>query len=51
MSKKEEFFKERFKQALDSTYKVISGEFENLNKKENQNLLTMILKVQASMSC
>ena len=34
MSKKEEFFKERFKQALDSTYKVISGEFENLNKKE-----------------
>ena len=36
MSKKEEFFKERFKQALDSTYKVISGEFENLNKKENQ---------------
>ena len=36
MSKKEEFFKERFKQALDSTYKVISGEFEDLSKKENQ---------------
>ena len=35
MSKKEEFFKERFKQALDSTYKVISEEFNNLNKKEN----------------
>ena len=35
MSKKEEFFKERFKQALDSTYKVISEEFHNLNKKEN----------------
>ena len=36
MSKKEEFFKERFKQALDSTYKVISEEFDNLTKKENQ---------------
>ena len=36
MSKKEEFFKERFKQALDSTYKVISEEFDNLSKKENQ---------------
>ena len=36
MSKKEEFLKERFKQALDSTYKVISGEFDNLSKKENQ---------------
>ena len=36
MSKKEEFFKERFKQALDSTYKVISEEFHNLTKKENQ---------------
>ena len=35
MSKKEEFFKERFKQALDSTYKVISQEFDNLSKKEN----------------
>ena len=37
MSKKEEFFKERFKQALDSTYKVISQEFDNLCKKENQS--------------
>ena len=36
MSKKEEFFKERFKQVLDSTYKVISEEFDNLNKKKNQ---------------
>ena len=36
MSKKEEYFKERFKQALDSTYKVISEEFHNLNNKENQ---------------
>ena len=36
MSKKEEFFKERFKQALDSTYKVISEEFDNLSKKESQ---------------
>ena len=36
MSKKEEFFKERFKQALDSTYKVISEEFDDLSKKENQ---------------
>ena len=35
MSKKEEFFKERFKQALDSTYKVISEDLDNLNKKEN----------------
>ena len=35
MSKKEEFFKERFKQALDSTYKVISEELHNLSKKEN----------------
>ena len=35
MSKKEEFFKDRFKQALDSTYKVISQEFDNLSKKEN----------------
>ena len=34
MSKKEEFFKDRFKQALDSTYKVISEELHNLNKKE-----------------
>tara|TARA_A100001015_G_scaffold98596_1_gene109512 strand:+ start:717 stop:2513 length:1797 start_codon:yes stop_codon:yes gene_type:complete len=34
MSKKEEFFKERFKQALDSTYKVISEELSNLGKKE-----------------
>ena len=31
MSKKEEFFKERFKQALDSTYKVISEELHNLS--------------------
>ena len=37
MSKKEEFFKERFKQALDSTYKVISQELDNLSKKENRN--------------
>ena len=36
MSKKEEFLKERFKQALDSTYKVISAEFDDLSKKENQ---------------
>ena len=36
MSKKEEFFKERFKQALDSTYKVISEDLYNLNKKENR---------------
>ena len=36
MSKKEEFFKDRFKQALDSTYKVISEEFLDLNKKKNQ---------------
>ena len=36
MSKKEEFFKERFKQALDSTYKVISEEFDNIVKKESQ---------------
>ena len=36
MSKKEEFFKERFKQALDSTYKVISEELHNLKKKKNQ---------------
>ena len=35
MSKKEEFFKERFKQALDSTYKVISEELHDLSKKEN----------------
>ena len=35
MNKKEEFFKERFKQALDSTYKVISEEIHNLSKKEN----------------
>ena len=35
MSKKEEFFKDRFKQALDSTYKVISEELHNLSKKEN----------------
>ena len=35
MNKKEEFFKERFKQALDSTYKVISEELHNLSKKEN----------------
>ena len=35
MSKKEEFFKERFKQALDSTYKVISDELSNLSKKES----------------
>ena len=39
MSKKEEFFKERFKQALDSTYKVISGEFDNLSKKLNYDLI------------
>ena len=37
MSKKEEFFKEKFKQALDSTYKVISEDFHNLSKKENPN--------------
>ena len=37
MSKKEEFFKEKFKQALDSTYKVISEDFHNLSKKENLN--------------
>ena len=36
MSKKEEFFKERFKQALDSTFKVISEELDNLSKKKNQ---------------
>ena len=36
MSKKEEFFKEKFKQALDSTYKVISEDFDNLSKKENR---------------
>ncbi len=36
MSKKEEFFKERFKQALDSTYRVISEDFHDLSKKENQ---------------
>ena len=35
MSKKEEFFKDRFKQVLDSTYKVISEELHNLSKKEN----------------
>ena len=35
MTKKEEFFKERFKQALDSTYKVISEELDNLSKKKN----------------
>ena len=34
MSKKEELFKERFKQALDSTYKVISEEIDNLGKKK-----------------
>ncbi len=39
MSKKEEFFKERFKQALDSTYKVISEELHNLSKNENQNIV------------
>ncbi len=37
MSKKEEFFKERFKQALDSTYKVISEEFDSLSKEKNNN--------------
>ena len=37
MSKKEEFFKERFKQALDSTYKVISEEFLDLNKKKKSD--------------
>ena len=37
MSKKEEFFKEKFKQALDSTYRVISEEFSNLSKKGSQN--------------
>ena len=36
MSKKEELFKERFKQALDSTYKVISEEIDNLGKKNKQ---------------
>ena len=36
MSKKEELFKERFKQALDSTYKVISEEIDNLGKKKKQ---------------
>ena len=36
MSKKEELFKERFKQALDSTYKVISEEIDNLAKKKIQ---------------
>ena len=35
MSKKVEFFEERFKQALDSTYKVISEELHNLSKKGN----------------
>ena len=35
MSKKEEFSKERFKQALDSTYKVISEELYNLSKRKN----------------
>ena len=39
MSKKEEFFKDRFKQALDSTYKVISEELHNLSKKEKDELL------------
>ena len=39
MSKKEEFFKERFKQALDSTYKVISEELHNLSKKESQQYI------------
>ena len=39
MSKKEEFFKERFKQALDSTYKVISEELHNLSKKENPKII------------
>ena len=39
MSKKEELFKERFKQALDSTYKVISEELHNLSKNENQNVV------------
>ena len=34
MSKKEEFFKERFKQALDSTFKVISEELHDLSKKK-----------------
>ena len=36
MSKKEEFFKERFRQVLDSTYKVISEEFNSSGKKEDQ---------------
>ena len=35
MSKKEEFFKDRFKQALDSTFKVISEELPDLGKKKN----------------
>ena len=35
MSKKEEFFKERFKQALDSTYNVISEEFDKTARNEN----------------
>ena len=35
MSKKEEFFKERFKQALDSTYKVLSEQFDKLDKNKS----------------
>ena len=48
MSKKEEFFKERFKQALDSTYKVISEELHNLSEKENpKNIQTYTqMKIQ-----
>ena len=42
MSKKEEFFKERFKQALDSTYKVISEELHNLSKKKIQKIQRII---------
>ena len=35
MSKKEEFFKERFKIALDSTYKVLSEELDKIGKSKN----------------
>ena len=35
MSKKEEFLKERFKLALDSTYKVLSEEFDRIGKSKN----------------
>ena len=35
MSKKEEFLKERFKLALDSTYKVLSEDLDKIGKKKN----------------